>query len=265
MSLLLPTTIPTLNPLLLTAARRTVDKRASADLQRLDEAADAWIARLEKTAIVPAGDPSQGAPPQDPSAGGGAPPAPAPDPAMGGAPPAGGGDPTQQIVQQILQQLQAGGGAGGAGKPGGGKKAEQQLLDIKLWTIQYLLVELCKAQGVKVDPSIVVGPPPDPMMMQQAQQEQAAPAGGGANVQDPSAMGGGAPGGDPSMGGGAPPAGPAPVQPMDPSQGPIGKAANAFDIGGEFANAEFDAILGRGQRQFVSMAARARQVLGFAE
>lgn len=160
-----------------------------------------------------------GAPPMpDPMAmaaggGGGAAPGGAP------APPPGPLDPA--TLAQLTQAVQgAGGGGAGAGPGGkvGGKKAEQQLLDTKLWTIQFLLVKICESMNIQVPPSIVIGPPPDQSMMQQAQQEQAAPGGGGATMQGPNDMGGGgalvAP----------PSAGPGPIPPMDASQGPIGGA-----------------------------------------
>ena len=165
-------------------------------------------------------------PPDMAGGGGGAPPMPDPMAGGGGAPPMGGGAPPPPpgpldpaTLAQITQAIGGAGGAMGAGAgPNGkvgGKKAEQQLLDTKLWTIQFLLVKVCEALNVQVPPSIVVGPPPEQGMMQQAQQEQAAPAGGGTTMQGPDAGAGG--------GGGAPP-GPGPIPPMDASQGPIGGA-----------------------------------------
>lgn len=201
----------------------------------------------EKTAIVPAGgaggapDPSMGAaPPPDPSAGG-APPAAAPPPAA----PGGGADPaTLQAVQQVL-------GQGGAGGKGGGKKAETQLLDTKLWTIQYLLVQLCEQAGIKLPPSVVIGPPPDPMAMAAAQQDQQIAQGAAGPMQDPNAAG---------------PQGVQPMQPMDPSQGPIGGAKTASQddleppLGREWSQADHDALMA-GARQLSSKAANARRFL----
>lgn len=183
--------------------------------------------------------------------GGGAPPAQMPDPmAMagaggGGAPPPPPGPLDPASLAQITQAVQGTGAAGGPGGKGGGKKAEQQLLDTKLWTIQYLLVKLCEASNVQVPPSIVVGPPPDQMMMQQAQQEQAMPGGGGATMQDPNAAAGG--GGAAPGGGGAPPAGPAPISPMDPSQGPIGGGGGGEKAGEAVAGLAM--LLGDDRRQ----------------
>jgi hypothetical protein len=182
---------------------------------------------FEKTAQPPGMDPMAGG---GGGAPGGAPPM--PDPAamaagggggaapMGGAPapPPGPLDPA--TLAQITQAIGgAGGGMNGPGGKGGGKKAEQQLLDTKLWTIQFLLVKICESMNIQVPPSIVVGPPPDQTMMQQAQQEQAAPGGGGATMQGPNDMGGG---GAVGAGGAPPPPGPGPIPPMDASQGPIG-------------------------------------------
>jgi hypothetical protein len=202
-------TTPLLNPHLRAVARW----RVNSDVLDGSE--------FEKTAQPPGMDPGAG--------GGGAPPM--PDPAamaagggggaapMGGAPPPPPGPLDPATLAQITQAIGgAGGGQMGPGGKGGGKKAEQQLLDTKLWTIQFLLVKICESMNIQVPPSIVVGPPPDPMMQQQAQQEQAAPGGGGATMQGPNDMGGGG-----APGGGAPP-GPGPIPPMDASQGPIGGA-----------------------------------------
>ena len=181
-------------------------------------------ASLRKEAIVPAGG---GAPP-DPNAGGGAgappPSAPAPAPAPGAGQPAMPLDP--QMMQQMQQMQMMGGGAGGKG---GGKKLEDMLHDAKLWQILNLSVQIAQALNIKVDPSIVMGPPPDPALLQQAQQEQTQPGGGGITMGSPEAQG------QPA----ASPMGPQPVQPMDASQGPIGKAAEfngaeLFDIGVPF-------------------------------
>lgn len=177
----------------------------------------------EKFAVVPGGQ-------TDPMAGGGmAPPAPAAPPPAD--PMAGGGAPAvdpaiQQQVQMAMQQ--AGGGmAGGPAGKGGGKKAEQQLLDTKLWIIQYILVQLAEQAGLKLPPSVLIGPPPDPMAMAQAQTEAQTPMAPGAPAQqgDPMAAAGGAGG----AGGGAFP----PIQPMQPGAGPAPKtAASLLDDGG---------------------------------
>jgi hypothetical protein len=126
------------------------------------------------------------------------------------------------MLAQVAHAVHAagGGGEGGMHGKGGGKKAEQQLLDTKLWTIQFLLVKLCEAMNVQVPPSIVVGPPPDQGMMQQAQQEQAQAGGGGANIQGAEAGGAGG-------GGGGAPAGPGPIPPLTADQGPIGGGTKA--------------------------------------
>jgi hypothetical protein len=155
---------------------------------------------------------------------------PTPDALAAGGPPGGGGgappppagplDPA--MLAQLTQAVQGmGGGAGGGpggmmGGKAGGKKAEQQLLDTKLWTIQFLLVKICEALNIQVPPSIVVGPPPDQMMMQQAQQEQAAPAGGGSTMPGPGGAGGG----------------PGAIPPLDASQGPIGGVPGGAGGGG---------------------------------
>jgi hypothetical protein len=141
------------------------------------------------------GDPSQGgAPPPDPAAGGMGGDPMGGDPSQGGAPPpdpaAGGGAPPQidpataQAIQMAVQQAM--GGAGGKG-PGGGKKAEQQLLDTKLWILQYIVVMIAQHLKLQLPPSVVIGPPPDPMAMQAAQQDQQSASGAGAPAPDPSA------------------------------------------------------------------------------
>jgi hypothetical protein len=194
---------------------------------------------IEKTAIVPAGaggDPAAAG--GDPTAppGGGAMPPPGADPGGGGggshtaaADPAGAGgsqppgvggpppgpmDPAalQQIVTAVQQAM--GGGAGGKGKS---PKDQLQASQAKI-TI-HLLAQIASKMGIQVDPQMLV-PPSDPASDQMAVQElQNAPM---LPSTDPNAQGaGGAP---PGGAGGAPP-GPGPIQPMDASQGPIGKAA----------------------------------------
>jgi hypothetical protein len=219
-------TLPLINPHLRAVARW----RVGSDV--LDDS------DFEKTAQPPGMDPAAGG-------GGGAPPMPDPMAAAGGgggAPPPPPGPMDPATLAQVTQAVQ---GAGAAGQPpgkGGGKKAEQQLLDTKLWTIQFLLVKICESMNIQVPPSIVVGPPPDQTMMQQAQQEQAQPGGGGATM--PGDQGAGA-----AAGAGAPP-GPGPIPPLTADQGPIGgvKAGSAiqglstliedgrrtFDVGSEY-------------------------------
>ena len=232
-----------LNPALLALARRTV----------------------EKTALVPAGapgaDPSGGAggaAPMDPSGGMGgmamdpsaAAPAPAADPAAAPAPAdpgaAGGGgghgllDPAiQAAIQQAIQQQLGAGGAGAGGK--GGKKLEQQIIDTKLWTIQYMLAMIADTLGVKLPPSLVVGPPPDAGSMQAAQADAATMQAGATQVD--SGAGGAAPA-DASAGGASsaiqPPA---PIQPAMMSGAADGKTAMAYlqseqyDFGQPYARA----------------------------
>lgn len=245
-----------LNPAILKLARDVASRRALTSY---------------KQALVPAGAAMGGAPPgagPDPSMGG-PPPGAGPDPSMGGTPPpdpsAGGAAPMdpqiQQIANLVIQSLQSqGGGAGGAaGGKGGGKKAEQQMLDVKLWQILNLLVQMAQAQGLKVDPSIAVGPAPDPAMMQQAQQEMSIPGGGGASAQ-PAVPPGGAPAPDPSQGGQLPP-----IQPMDATTGPIGKQAFFIDgvdigIGSEYTVPDFIKDVTT-PRQTTNLAARARAAL----
>lgn len=171
-----------------------------------------------------------------------------------------------------MQLMGQGGGAPGAGGKAGGKKAEQQIIDTKLWIIQYMLVQIAQALNVKLPPSVVIGPPPDPMAMQSAQQDQQLAQGAGAPMPgDPSQMGGAPPTGDPSQGGA--PAGPPPIAPMDASQGPIGKQATfplddfGIGIGQAYVgpdyggSPDFNAII-HGSREVGWSAQRVRQAMG---
>jgi hypothetical protein len=156
----------------------------------------------------------------------------------GGAPPPPGGPLDPATLAQITQAVHgSGGGPGGPHGKGGGKKAEQQLLDTKLWTIQFLLVKICENLQIQVPPSIVVGPPPDQMMMQQAQQEQAAPGGGGANIEG-------------AGGGGGGPAGPGPIPPLTADQGPIGGAPGGGGMKAGSAISNLSNLIDTGRRSF---------------
>lgn len=112
-------------------------------------------------------------PPMDPAAAGG-----------GG----GGLDPAvQNAIHQAVQRINGGAGGKGTGAATG-KRAEQQLLDSKLWVIQYILCMIAEQVGLKLPPSVMIGPPPDPMALAAAQQDSAmgsATAGGGAMGQAP--------------------------------------------------------------------------------
>lgn len=194
----------------------------------------------EKDAIVPAGgDPSMGGqpmdpsggqqPPPDPSAGGqpapGGPPAP-PDPSAGGGAPAAPVDPAliQAVAQAVMQQL--GGGMGGApGAPGGGmgmdmmgkpKKVDPAIIDAKLYDLDKKVSLICDQMGITIPASQTLGLPPDPMAASAAAQD---------NQNVSAAMGGGQPQGQGQQG----PQGIQPMTGMDPSSGPIGKAASFGD------------------------------------
>ncbi len=202
----------------------------------------------------------------DPTGGmGGAPP---PDPSMGGAASpttGGGGDQATQIAQQVMAMMGTQGGAGGPGGKGGGKKAEQQIVDTKLWIIQYLLVQLCQKEGITLPPSVVIGPPPDPMAMQAAQTDQQGATGAGAPMPgDPNAgmapQGGGAPAQDPN--GGIP--GMQGMSPMDASQGPLGKQGsdNSFKLGRPTDSPDFSVIV-NSAKSIGKTAAQIRKSMGY--
>ncbi len=132
--------------------------------------------------------------------------------------------------------------------------------------LMHLVAQMASKQGIQVDPQLLVpatDPGTDQMAMQEVQNSSMAPSG------DPNAPQGAA------AGGGAQAQGPPPVPPMDPSQGPIGKAASfpeldtMFDVGRPYptnygapsAMPDFDAII-NGTRSTQSLAARTRQALG---
>jgi hypothetical protein len=145
----------------------------------------------------PGGDPSQGAPPMDPSqdptgaAAAAAPPVPAAAPAP---PPAAPADPAAgQPAQQKLKPEQM-----------------MQMLDFRMYNMQQILTAIAQSLNVQIDPSVLVMPPgttgappaeaalPGGAMAPQPQQDPNAPAG-------PQAPGGPLP----------------PGGPMDPSQMPV--------------------------------------------
>lgn len=243
-----------INPELFTLARFTTQQ--------------GWLppGSIEKVAIVPpgGGDPSGGAPPGgggappggDPSGGGppmggappggGAPPPPPGDPGAGGAapggPPPGPMDPA--ALQQIVQAVQQSMGGGGAGGPAGkGKSPKDQIQAGQMKILISLVAQMASKMDIQVDPQLLV-PPTDPATDQLAMQETANASMAPSN--DPNAGAGGDPaaaGGAPPSGGGGGASGPPPVQPMDPSQGPIGKAASFPRLGR--ALGEIEGTVGR--------------------
>jgi hypothetical protein len=123
---------------------------------------------------------------------------------------------------------------GGAGGPGGkGKSPKDQIQGSQMKILMHMVAQMASKMGVQVDPQMLV-PPSDPASDQMAMSElQNTPMMPSMSPDAAGGAAGGAPGGAP--GGGAPPAGggggaagPGPVQPMDASQGPIGKAAGFF-------------------------------------
>ena len=131
------------------------------------------VARLEKHAFVPAGDPSMGAPPPggDPAMGGGAPMDPAMaggapmDPAMGGGapPPGGGGDPMAAImpmIQQAVQQAVAANGGGGAQGAGPGLKPKIDV-NVEIMQIKKMLAKIVDAMGIHIPAQDMVATPED--------------------------------------------------------------------------------------------------------
>jgi len=193
----------TVNPEALGLARAAIEKRAQA------EGTD-----MEKEAFVPGGappmDPSMGggmppgAPPMDPSMmGGGMPPGAPMDPAMmgGGAPPpppAGATSP-----DMLMQQVAAGAQGAGAGA-GKGMKVDQNMVMLQMLK---LLARIADSVGVKINASDMVITPEDVSQM----------AEGGVGYAGVTPDGGGAAGG-----GGAPPPGGgiSPIEPMAAAQGP---------------------------------------------
>lgn len=202
-----------------------------------------------KGAMVPA-------PAADPSgAGGGAPPAGGDSMAAGGGAPAPApaappmpADPGAMANQMAMQAAQGMGPAAMPAGKAGGKKAEQQLIDTKLWIIQYLLVQVAQKLDIQLPPSVVIGPPPDPMAMQTAQADSASGAAPGAPMpSDPNAMaaGGAAPGGAPAPAPGGDPTKMAAwlaAALADPDEAPAREAKQAIDamfraVGGDGASA----------------------------
>ena len=209
-----------INPALLDLARHKVWQTA---------------APMEKSAVVPAGQPmdpaAMGGAPQGGAPAGGAPPA---DPSMmGGAPQMGGGMPMDPSMMGGAPQM---GGAppmpgaapmdpnaaamGGMGQPAPQKlKPEQmmQMLDFRLYNMQQQLTALMNAMNVQLPPGALVTPPGSPTPVAEA----AVPGG----PQDPATTdpNAGAGGGGAATGGGA-----SAISPIDQIQG----ASPALAAGG---------------------------------
>jgi hypothetical protein len=238
-----------------------LDEGASHVLRKL-----AWARAYggaEKAAVVSAGqmpDPAMAG--GDPAAAGGAPP---PDPAAGGAAAPATGAPDPQMMQQMMQMMQSmGGGAGGAGGMlgKGGKKAEQAITDAKLFALDVKLTAIMNHLKIPMPPEATLGAPPDPMAQQAAGQDHALASGVASNPDSSAQPAGG------------PPAGPDPMQPMDPSQGPIGKTAALWEddddvaigdawsgVTGPAALSAYDQVMADAGA-VLSQAARLRQHLG---
>lgn len=169
---------------------------------------------MEKVAAVPPPgmDPAMagGAPPMDPAmAGGGMPPM---DPAMMGGAMPGAAPPMDPAMAGGAMPPAAPGAvpgapgavpgaapaAPGAPQPGQKMKPEQymQMLDVRLYNLQQQVTALLNAQGVKLDPAVLIPPPGSPMGIP----AEAAIQGGPSDPAQHQSNGGGGGGGNSAIG-----------------------------------------------------------------